>query len=128
MDYSKELESAIAYIENNLYGKLELKEIAEHANISAFHFHRIFKLVIHETVMSYVRKRRLTEALRELIGTDKRILDVALDCGFDSQESFSRAFKNHFGISPGKARESIDILENKRYDRYSFESLDNNDK
>lgn len=125
MDYTQELEKAITYIENNLTNHLDLETIAEQVNISVFHFHRIFKSVVDETIMGYVRKRRLTEALVKLVRSDLRILDVALEYGFESQESFSRAFKSYFGVSPGKARKSKDSRNHDGIYRFSVEILRN---
>jgi len=104
MDYIDELDKALSYIEEHLTECLDLDIISSQVNISSFHFHRIFKAVVHETIMEYVRTRRLTIALEELVNTDHRIIEIAMSIGFESQESFTRAFKTYFGITPGKVR------------------------
>lgn len=104
MDYIKELDTAISFIENNLDSRLDLDRISRQVSISSFHFHRIFKAVVHETVMDYVRSRRLTESLQDLVRTNQRIIDIAMKYQFETQQSFTRSFKSYFGITPGKAR------------------------
>ncbi len=104
MNYLNVVKKAIDYIENNLCNRILLDDIASEACISKYHFHRIFSSVIGETIGSYVRKRRLTEASYELINSDKKQFDIALDFQFESQQAFSRSFKHHFSISPGKYR------------------------
>lgn len=109
MDYIKELDVALNFIEMNLESELHLDLISSQVNISPYHFHRIFKAVIHETVMEYVRSRRLSEAWSELCRTDHRIIDVALKYQFETQQSFTRAFKSFFGVTPAVARKKQSI-------------------
>ena len=72
--------------------------------MSKYHFHRIFKTFVGESTHDYLRKRRLTEAAQQLLFSDSRILDIALQHNYGSQEAFSRAFKTQFGITPGEYR------------------------
>ena len=106
MNYYERVEKAIEFIENNLQYPLTLEQISCEAFLSKYHFHRIFSSIVGETIGDYIRKRRLTEASRSLIKTDKKIIEIALDFQFESQQSFSRSFKNHFGISPGQYRKN----------------------
>lgn len=103
-DYYKWVHEAIVHIEANLDEEISLPEVAERAGYSVFHFGRIFQGVTGETVMDYVRKRRLTEAAKALVQTDRRILDIALDWQYDSHEAFARAFKRAYGMTPGAFR------------------------
>ncbi len=75
-----------------------------YGDYSAWHFQRLFQAILGDTVADYIRRRRLTRALLDLTQTDHRILDIALDYQFESQESFTRAFKSLFGITPGECR------------------------
>lgn len=104
MDYTEMILRAIEYIEQNLKNEMHLDDIADAAYCSSFHFHRLFKQVVGDTPGNYIRKRRLTEAARELKDSDKRILDIAIEYGFESQASFSYAFKNQHFVSPGLFR------------------------
>ncbi len=100
------IQKAVDYIENNLCGKIDYAQAAKCACMSAFHFQRVFAAVCGFTVGDYIRMRRLTLAGSELIETDKKIIDIALDCGYDSPESFSRAFSRFHGVSPSEARKT----------------------
>jgi|GEM_PF-2482135 len=123
MDYTHELDIAISYIEDNLKNKLSLQMISDQVNISQYHFHRIFKAVVDETIMGYVRKRRLTSAMEELKTTNLRVIDIAIDHMFDSNESFTRAFKLYFGVTPSEARKTTSYRQLKGCYRFSVKVL-----
>lgn len=94
------LADAIDYVEANLDQSLTLAGIADKVHLSAYHFARLFRAATGDSLMNYVRGRRLSEAVRLLgEGTDS-VLDIALACGFTSHEGFTRAFRKEFGISP----------------------------
>ena len=102
MNYLSKIQNSIDFIEVNLRQDLNLSKVSDSAYFSKFHFHRLFHAITGENVMFYIRKRRLTEAAKELLITDKSILEVALEYQFDSQESFTRAFKKNVWRYPGK--------------------------
>ncbi|MCB9027101.1 MAG: effector binding domain-containing protein [Bdellovibrionaceae bacterium] len=104
MSYVGRVQKAVDFIEDNLRNPLDLLDVAKEAAFSPYHFHRIFSLTVGETIKDYIRKRRLTEAALELRDTERRILDIAIDYQFESQESFGRAFKKMFEETPGKYR------------------------
>lgn len=104
MNYLEAIEKAVIFIEENLCENIRVEEIAEVANYSYYHFHRIFQAAVGESVGNYLRRRRLTKAAYDLIYTNKKILDIALRYQFKSQESFSRAFKDVYGTAPGTYR------------------------
>lgn len=106
MDYLKSLEHAILYIENHLDEDLRVEDAANAAGYSYYHFTRQFNALLGESVGSYIRKRRLAKAAKELLYSDARILDIALNCGFESSESFSRAFKLQYQVSPAAYRKN----------------------
>ncbi len=95
---------AIDYIETRLTEPLPLARLAGAVHLSPYHFSRMFRAIVGESVTSYVRRRRLTEAARRLIVGDDRVIDLAVTYGFDSQAAFSRAFKRQFGVPPGQYR------------------------
>ena len=92
------------YIEDNLTQAITPDRIATVAGYSRYHFGRLFRTMTGERLAKYVRRRRLCEAARELLLSRRRILDIALDYQFGSQEAFTRAFKKEFGTSPGLYR------------------------
>lgn len=98
------VQSVIDYIEEHLRNELDIHEIAFRAGYSASHFQRLFQAIVGDTVAEYIRRRRLTEAFLVIARGQSRILDVALEYQFESQESFTRAFQNCFGVTPGECR------------------------
>ena len=106
-DLMESIRSAIHYMEENLTEPLEIEKIAEQAYMSAFHFQRIFHVLCGFTVGEYIRSRRLTLAAQELAATHSKIIDVALKYGYDSPDSFTRAFQRFHGVTPSQARKEV---------------------
>lgn len=104
MDYLKHVTRAVEYIEEHLDEPIGLPEVARVAHTSPFYFHRIFSAIVGDSVSRYIRNRRLTRAAAELGETDKKIIEIALDNFFESQESFSRAFAKVYRMTPGRFR------------------------
>src|SRR5215475_12561873 len=106
-------QKALWFIESHLAGPLSLDDIADVAGVSRFHLVRAFAAATGLSVMRYVRARRLTEAARALAAGAPDILHVALDAEYGSHEAFTRAFREHFGITPEavRARTCIDKLK-----------------
>lgn len=104
MDNLERVGRAIIFIEENLKSAILVKEIASSVYTSYYHFHRIFQALTGETIGGYVRKRRLARAADELVYSDRPIIDIAFDYRFESQETFSRAFKKQFGYTPYRFR------------------------
>lgn len=99
------LQNALDYIETQLTETPDIGEIAARAYLSPFYFQRIFGALCGVTVGEYIRLRRLTLAAQELTGSEARVLDVALKYGYDSPDSFARAFQRFHGVLPSQARE-----------------------
>lgn len=106
MNYDSCIKKSIEYIENNLNKKIQLKELADKAFLSKYHFHRVFHSVVGEPVAEYIRKKRLEEAANELLTTENKIIDIALKYQFSNQESFTKAFKRLYGIPPKEFRKN----------------------
>lgn len=105
MDWIRNMQRAIDYMEANLDSDLDFAEIAKQAYSSSFHFQRIFSLLTGMTLGEYIRSRRLTMAGAELSMSESKVLDIALKYGYDSPESFAKAFTRFHGISPSAAKE-----------------------
>jgi AraC family transcriptional regulator len=105
MEWSERLNTAIDYIEDNLAGEINISEAAKRSFCSPFYFQRMFFAITGVTPSEYIRHRRITLAARDLTSTNSRIIDIALKYGYDSPDSFTRAFKNIHGIAPTIARE-----------------------
>src|SRR5260370_378666 len=97
-------QKALWFIESHLADQLTMDEIAGVAGISRFHMVRAFAAATGLSVMRYVRARRLTEAARALAAGAPDILTLALDADYGSHEAFTRAFRDHFGITPEAVR------------------------
>lgn len=99
------IRNAIEYIEQNLAEKIAIKDVAEKTCVSEYHFRRIFTELCGITVGEYIRNRRLSIAAQELsVGTIK-VIDAAIKYGYESPDSFARAFARFHGIVPSEARE-----------------------
>ncbi|QAS54332.1 AraC family transcriptional regulator [Halobacillus litoralis] len=104
MNWVQTMQQAVDYMENHLLDEITIDEIAASGCTSPFHFQRIFSLLTDTTVAEYLRRRRLTLAASELNTTKCKIIDLACKYGYETPESFSRAFRNQHGISPREAR------------------------
>jgi AraC family transcriptional regulator len=98
------------WLERQLDQPLMLEQIASHAGLSPYHFSRLFTARMGRSVMAHVRGRRLVRAARRLCDEPAlKLVDLAFDCGFESQEAFTRAFKRLFGVSPGRFRSGVAV-------------------
>lgn len=119
MDSIQKMNEALAYIEEHLTSELDYKQVAKIAHCSEYHFKRMFSLLVGIGLSDYVRRRRLSQAALELRNTELRILDIALNYGYDSADSFSRAFHAMHGILPSQARDGSQQI--KSYPRLFFQ-------
>ncbi|AWP29660.1 AraC family transcriptional regulator [Paenibacillus vortex V453] len=98
------IQKSIAYMEQHLEEQLTLADIASHAGFSPYHFHRLFRKEVGMNIADYLRKRRLCYAAQLLLHSEAAIIDISFHCHFESQESFTRAFKKLYGMPPGRYR------------------------
>lgn len=103
---NQRMQNALQYIQNSLDEALDPEKIAARAHFSLSHFHRIFKGMIGETLGEHVRRLRLERAAHNIIYSDQPITTIAFDAGYETLESFSRAFKKTFGEAPSQYRET----------------------
>ncbi|WP_338778990.1 AraC family transcriptional regulator [Metabacillus sp. FJAT-52054] len=119
MEALSRMNDSIDYLEKRLDSVISMEEAAAAACMSKFHFHRMFQMVTGVTPGEYVRKRRLTLAAQELTHSQAKVINIALKYGYETPESFSKAFRKAHGMSPTEARQTGRIL--KAYPRLSFQ-------
>jgi len=100
-EYTRRLNRVLDHISAHLADNLTLEELAQVANFSPYHFHRLFSAWMGETLGDYLRRRRLEQSAHALLAERREtVLAIALECGFASGEVFARAFRQHFGMTP----------------------------
>lgn len=104
MDWIKQLNMVMDYIDDNLQSQISYDNIAEIARCSIYNFQRMFSYIAQTPLSEYIRNRRMTMAAFDVIKGNERIIDIALKYGYDSQDAFSRAFRNFHGVLPSTAR------------------------
>ncbi len=110
MDYSQCVQNAVAYIERHLSDPLPLEGLARRAGFSKYHFLRIFEKQTGSGLGEYIQSRRIAKAARLLLATEQPIMEIGLLYRFDSQESFTRAFRKAYALPPGKYRRAMRAL------------------
>ncbi|WP_438445720.1 AraC family transcriptional regulator [Gorillibacterium sp. sgz5001074] len=114
-----QLNEALAYIEENLTQEINYDEAARYARCSEYHFKRMFSFLAGLPLSEYIRRRRLTLAALELQSTNIRIIDLALEYGYQSPDAFTKAFQQFHGISPSEAKSKGHRL--KAFPRMTFQ-------
>ena len=109
MDWITGIQRAIDYTEAHLTDEIDYEAVAKEAYSSSFHFQRVFGILCGYSLGDYIRMRRLSLAAEELRRTDDKVIDIALKYGYDTPESFSRAFTRFHGITPSDARHGGNI-------------------
>lgn len=104
MDWLTGVQNAINYIEEHLTEEIDYTQVAKEAACSSFYFQRIFGILCGMTLGDYIRNRRLTLAGNELRASDEKVIDIALKYGYESPESFTRAFSRFHGVTPSEAK------------------------
>lgn len=102
--YLDAIQRVIAFVATHLDDALDLDTLAADACLSPFHFHRVFRGMVGETPMEFVRRLRLERAAWRLATTTAPVTAVAFDAGYEAHEAFTRAFRQHFGASPSEFR------------------------
>lgn len=115
MDWISGLQRAVDYIEAHLDEPLDYADIAAQSYSSSYHFQRVFSLLCGMTLGEYIRCRRLALAGAELSAGGAKVIDVALKYGYDSPDSFARAFAKFHGITPSGARQGQQIRSFSRF-------------
>ncbi|MBX3226556.1 MAG: AraC family transcriptional regulator [Labilithrix sp.] len=113
-DYVDRVNRAIDHVTRNLAEPLKLEEVAKVACFSPYHFHRVFRAVVGETLHDFVKRVRLERALHLVAHGEGSLTEIALACGFGSSSDFSRSFRKRFGVSPRAF--DLDALRRERRD------------
>ena len=117
MDWLKNWNQALDYLEENLSGEIRLEELGRLAGCSAYHFQRMFSYLAGVPLKEYIRRRRMTRAAADL-RAGERVLDVALRYGYESPTAFNRAFQSIHGVAPSLAKQ--DGVKLKTFPRIRF--------
>lgn len=104
MDWIKAIQRAVDYIEEHITERIDYEEVAKRAYSSSFHFQRVFGITCGYTLGEYIRMRRLSLAGSELLTGEVKVIDVAYKYGYETPESFSRAFLRYHGILPSQVK------------------------
>jgi len=103
MNYLGIIQDVLLYIDANLTDELNAEILANTAGFSTYHFCRVFQWYVGYSVMEYVRLRRLAFAASEL-SSGRKLIDIAMDYGYETHSGFSKAFKRQYGVSPERYR------------------------
>lgn len=127
MDYLKIMQNSIDYIEENLKEDLSAENLARLTGFSSYHYYRLFNAYVGMPVMQYIRRRRLLYGINDVFNNCKKIIDVAMEYGFNTHSGFSKAFNKEYGCSPkqyisninGAIPKKIDLMVLKKYNLQS---------
>lgn len=100
MDCIQSIQKAITYMEEHILEPINYEDVARQLYMSNYHFHRTFSMIVGITANEYIRNRRLSMAGQELILSDKKIIDISYKYGYDTPESFTKAFARFHGVTP----------------------------
>lgn len=106
MEWIAAIQQAITYMEEHLMEEINYEDVARHVHTSSYEFHRAFSFLSGMTANTYIRNRRLSLAGKEIVETNERITDIALKYGYETSESFTKAFTRFHGVAPKYAREA----------------------
>lgn len=118
MKWIERLEQCVDYIEENIKGEIDIDVLCKISCLSRFYFPRLFEAVTNISLSEYIRRRRMTLAAKEIVDTRNKIIDIALNYGYSTSESFSRAFKAVHGVPPSSLRNEHPII--KSYPKLTF--------
>lgn len=104
------IQKTLDFIETNISEEIDIEQLAKESALSVFYYQRLFSRLVKKPVREYIKLRRLAFACKSLADRQRRILDIALDCGFGSHETFTRAFKEAYKMTPEEYRQQPVML------------------
>jgi len=123
LKYEWVIQKTIEWIEAHLHEQISPDDIDVVSGFSKYHFHRVFQTSVGMSVSEYIRIRRLAKAASILLNTDERIIDIAFYYQFESQESFTRAFKKLYGLPPGQYRKVMGTMRKNKEESQMEEKI-----
>lgn len=111
MEWTKAIQEAVAYMERHITEDITMYDVANHVNISPFYFHKGFSILCGYSVTEYIRMRRLALAGEELLSSDITVMDLAMKYGYDSPDSFTKAFSRFHGNTPMAVRKNKTMIK-----------------
>ena len=111
MEWMKAIGDSVQYIEEHITEEISAESVAEYVNVSPLYFQKGFAMICGFTVSEYIRNRRLALAGNEIAASDEKIIDIALKYGYDSPDSFTKAFTRFHGITPSAVRKDCAMLK-----------------
>lgn len=111
MEWTEAVREAVSFIESHITEEITMYDVAAHVHISPFYFHKGFSILCGYSITEYIRNRRLALAGEELMGSDVTVTALAMKYGYDSPDSFTKAFTRFHGYSPSAARRDKTMLK-----------------
>lgn len=111
MEWAEAISKAVAYMENHIMEEITVEDVANEVYMSPFYFQKGFSLLCGFTISEYMRNRRLSLAGNELATSEKKVIDIALKYGYDSPDSFTKAFTRFHGVTPSMVQKNEHLLK-----------------
>ena len=110
MEWITSLKKTLEYIENNLENEIDIEKISENVYVSQYYLQKGFQIITGYSIGEYVRNRRLYEASKAICGSDEKVIDIALKYGYETPESFTKAFTRFHGATPAAVRKNPELV------------------
>lgn len=111
MEWVEAISEAVRYIESHITEDITVNDVADHVNISPFYFQKGFSILCGYSIMEYVRNRRMALAGEELVASDITVMELAMKYGYDSPDSFTKAFSRFHGNTPLAVRKNKAMIK-----------------
>ncbi len=109
--HKERMNRVIQFIEDNLSSDIDVSQLSSIACYSEFHFHRLFRCYVGESIYGYRKRLLLERAVRQLLHSNDNITEISFKCGYENQSSFNKAFKKQFSYTPGQVRQQNVLIK-----------------